>query len=111
MNVTFRNINDFIKDNEMFKEPINHFIQFFEKNFDVDSDKPLCINELEEDNSLIIEWIFKDCRFGFSLESNLDESSYYFVSNKKYGEFMVSGMFNDPFNEKVLKIINDYVVR
>jgi len=105
MRKTFKDINDFTKENEMFREPINHFIQFFEKNFDTNNDKPLCINISENDN-LWIEWIFPDYRFGFSLESNLDESNYYFVSNKKYGEFMVSGLFNDPFNEEILKLIN-----
>jgi len=80
MNRTFKNINDFI-ENEMYRESINHFTQFFEKNFDANSDKPLCINALE-DGSLLIEWIFPDYRFGFSLENNLNESSYYFVSNE-----------------------------
>lgn len=32
------------------------------------------------DDSLLIEWIDSDCRFGISIEPNLKESSWYFVT-------------------------------
>ena len=40
-----------------------------------------------EDGSTLFEWIAKDCRFGISLEKELSESSWYFLTKDfKYSE-------------------------
>ena len=44
-----------------------------------------------EDDSLLIEWIFKDFRIGFSFEPNPNESGWYLVSNNKLEESSKSG--------------------
>ena len=109
-NPIYKNINTFISnpDNDKFKESIGCFKSFFEKNFNlVRNDKPLSISIIE-DGCLLIEWIFPDFRFGFSMEKDLNESNYYFVSNKKYGELNVSGLINSDNNLKTIveKVFN-----
>ncbi len=57
-----------------------------------------------EDGSILIEWIHKNCRFGITLESNREESGWYFVSNDLIG-ITESGelpeQFLDLFKEKI----------
>jgi hypothetical protein len=35
-----------------------------------------------EDESILIEWMFHNFRIGFSVEEDINESSWYFISNK-----------------------------
>lgn len=108
-NPIYKNINTFISnpENEKFIEHINCFKSFFEKNFNlIQNDKSLSISIIEND-SLLIEWIFSDFRFGFSIEKDLNESNYYFVSNKKYGELNVSGLIN--FDDNLIKMVVEKV--
>lgn len=108
-NPIYKNINTFISnpDNNKFKEYIDYFKSFFEKNFNlIQIDKPLSISIIEDD-CLLIEWIFPDFRFGFSMEKDLNESNYYFVSNQKYGELNVSGLIN--FNNNLIKTVVEKV--
>lgn len=44
-----------------------------------------------EDGSTLIEWIYDDFRIGFSLEKDLDQSSWYLVSSDKLREINASG--------------------
>ena len=44
----------------------------------------LMVSELD-DESVLIEWIFHNCRIGFSVEPNLEESSYYLISRNCSG--------------------------
>ena len=39
----------------------------------------LMVSELD-DESVLIEWIFRNCRIGFSVYPNVEESSYYLIS-------------------------------
>ena len=108
-NPIYKNINTFISNpnNNKFKESIDYFKSFFEKNFNsIQNDKPLSISIIEND-CLLIEWIFPDFRFGFSMEKDLNESNYYFVSNQKYGELNVSGLIN--FDDNLIKIVVEKV--
>ena len=41
---------------------------------------------LDEDGSVLLEWIFPNFRIGFNIEPNPDDSGYHLVSNKKLGE-------------------------
>jgi hypothetical protein len=95
-------------ENERFSESIRVFREFFHKNFDSEKEKNLIVT-ITEDDTILIEWIFKDFRFGFCMEEDPDESSFYFVSNKKFGELMVSGLMNDPVSSDLIKIINERI--
>jgi len=44
-----------------------------------------------EDESVLIEWAFRDFRVGFTIETNHEESGWYLVSNKKLGGILASG--------------------
>jgi len=47
-----------------------------------------------DDGSFLIEWIFSDFRIGFNFEQNLNDSSWYLVSNQKYGDINASGFLS-----------------
>lgn len=43
------------------------------------------------DDSLLIEWVFPDFRVGFGIEPNVNDSSWYLVSNDRLEEVSASG--------------------
>lgn len=47
-----------------------------------------------EDNSALIEWIFKDFRIGFSIEPKIEESGWYLVTNSNLEEISASGLLD-----------------
>lgn len=51
---------------------------------------PLKINE-SEDGSVLLEWNFRDFRFGFSIDEEIANSYWYLVTNRKLEELSVSG--------------------
>ncbi|MHB8336514.1 MAG: hypothetical protein ACYDEE_03760 [Ignavibacteriaceae bacterium] len=67
---------------------------------------PLTI-EVGDDGSVLIEWIFKDFRMGFAFEENEQESSWYFLSNQKFGNIDISGSF---INTDIYKILEQSVI-
>lgn len=48
-----------------------------------------------EDGSVLFEWILDDFRIGFSVEPNLDDSSWYLVSREKFGDTSTSGSLDN----------------
>ncbi len=54
---------------------------------------PLRIN-INEDDSVLIEWIFRDFRIGFSIETNRSQSNWYLVSNKNLNQVDFSGLLS-----------------
>jgi hypothetical protein len=50
---------------------------------------------LAEDGSILFEWIFKDYRIGFSMETDVNESSWYLITTKNLGEINASGLIHD----------------
>jgi len=46
---------------------------------------------VEEDGSVLLEWVFPDFRIGFNIESDPDYSGWHLVSNKKLGDITASG--------------------
>lgn len=50
---------------------------------------------IDEDDSVLLEWIFPDFRIGFNLEPNPDDSGYHMVSNKQLRETTTSGQLVD----------------
>jgi hypothetical protein len=110
-NPILKNIIEFsnIPENIRFLGQIDRFTLFFKKNFSmITIGNPLIINVIEGD-CLEIEWIFPDFRFGFSIEKIIQESNWYFVSKKKYGETTVSALIDDEFGEELLWTIIDNV--
>ena len=103
-------LQDFIEKDENVKYSYDYYFfkDFFEKNFQkyVENEN---LYVFTDDDCMIIEWIFKDFRFGFIMEENPDKSSFYFVSNEKYGELSASALLNDPVCPELIKIINKKV--
>ncbi len=66
-----------------------------------------------DDGSILIEWIHKNFRIGLSIESDIQESCWYLVSNDKLGNILLSGrVLDEDFSEltsKVAKFVLDYV--
>jgi hypothetical protein len=44
-----------------------------------------------DDNTLLIEWIFRDFRIGFSIDKIAVDSNWYLVTNEKFKELTQSG--------------------
>lgn len=65
---------------------------------------------LDKDDSLLLEWIFKDFRIGFIIEPNVSESSWYFVSNSKMNEQSASGLLNVSDYEQSLHYLISFVL-
>jgi hypothetical protein len=61
---------------------------------------------ISENNTIILEWIFKNYRIGFSFEENSHESGWYLVSKRELGEISASGYLNPNIKNIVLWLIN-----
>jgi len=46
---------------------------------------------VEDDGSVLLEWVFPNFRIGFNIESNPDNSGWHLASNKKLGDMTASG--------------------
>jgi hypothetical protein len=57
----------------------------------------------QQDGSMLIEWISKDCRFGLCLEKNKEENSWYYISRCK-NELQEDGLL--PF--EIIDFIKDH---
>lgn len=58
-----------------------------------------------DDGSTLIEWVFDHHRFGISLDLNISESSWYFVSDREGGDVMQGDLITDEF----FRTINNYL--
>ena len=65
---------------------------------------------LANDGSLLIEWIFGDFRIGFNIEQESSESSWYLVTNQKFGEISASGYISDEDNEKTVIWLLNFIL-
>jgi hypothetical protein len=70
---------------------------------------PLRFRPLDEDG-VLIEWIFKDFRIGFSIEPQNGESTWYLVSNQNLEEVSKSGPLDPEAMERVLSELFSFVV-
>ncbi|GEM_PF-928050 len=61
-----------------------------------------------EDDSVLIEWIFKDFRIGFSIEPVEQDSSWYLVSNQNLEEVSKSGLLDMEDLEPLLVNLLDF---
>jgi hypothetical protein len=87
----------------MYSNHVKVFRDFFNKNFNGDENNLLVF---PEGDNLSIEWIFKDYRYGFYIDYEIEKSSFYFVSKEKYGELTISCLLNDECSSDLIKIIN-----
>lgn len=77
-------------------------------NFDLVYLPPLTAVNVE-DNSVLIEWTFRDFRIGFTIEANKENSGWYLVSNRKLGEILASGSIANIDLEKHLLWLLNFV--
>ena len=64
---------------------------------------------IDEDSSVLLEWIFPDFRIGFNIELNPDDSGYHIVSNKNLGEKTESGQLMN-MHELIIRLFNFIVL-
>lgn len=82
---------------------------FVESSVDLTHLPPLH-STIVNDGSILIEWIFKDFRIGFSIEPNPDESGWYLVSNKNQGGISASGYISSAHLKKMLLWLTSFVL-
>lgn len=63
-----------------------------------------------DDGSILIEWIFDDFRLGFSIEPEVQESSWYLVSSKNLGEISASGYIPRTDIKNLILWLTNFVV-
>jgi hypothetical protein len=64
-----------------------------------------------EDQSALIEWIFKDFRIGFSIEPNIKDSGWYLVSNNNLQEMSASGELQlENLESLIINLLNFAIV-
>jgi len=63
-----------------------------------------------DDGSILLEWIFKDYRLGFTVEPNPQDSGWYLVTTEKLSNISASGyIIKDNFRTDVLWLLN-YII-
>ena len=114
--VTFDNPN--IDINSFKSRVVKHYLGVFLSTFEnilissrvlykLSNNFPPLIIKWLDDNSVLVEWIFKDFRIGFSIEPIQKESGWYLVSNKNLEEYSESGSID--FNN-IRGIINKVLI-
>jgi hypothetical protein len=63
-----------------------------------------------DDGSVLLEWIFEDYRIGFSIESELQISSWYLVSNTNLGEIGASGYLSRVDIQSLILWLLNFVI-
>lgn len=63
-----------------------------------------------EDGSILLEWIFKNLRLGLSIESEIEKSSWFLVSNKSIGSINAYGRLDSDIKYPVIKWLANLVI-
>lgn len=84
-------------------------IRYNEESYELGHIPPLRVDSIE-DGSILIEWIFDDFRIAFSLESNLEESSWYLMSNERLRNVIESDYLKDEDLDLLLDKLIYYVI-
>jgi hypothetical protein len=111
----FREVNSalFHIEDKQVRETTSKFLTTFQNIFVLNRERiqsssqhlpPLRIRYLD-DNSVLIEWIFKDFRIGFSIETQEDESSWYLISNSNLNETNAGGVLRRSEIESFLSTL------
>ena len=80
----------------LIQEIITSFLQM---RFDISNMPPLRGFNVD-DGSILIEWIHDKFRIGFSIEPNIEGSSWYLATNMELGEINAAGYISNNVNEK-----------
>jgi len=60
-----------------------------------------------DDGSVLLEWIFRDYRVGFSIEPKPQDSGWFLITNKNLGEITASGFLSGiDLNRLILWLLN-----
>lgn len=103
--------------NEEVRKTTTEFLSTFERIISLNRNRvensgylpPLTIRYLE-DNSVLMEWIFKDFRAGFSIEPIQRESSWYLVSNQNLNEASYGGELDSSNAEPLISNVLSFVL-
>jgi hypothetical protein len=71
---------------------------------------PLRITINGEDDSVLIEWIFRDFRIGFSIEANHSQSNWYLVANENLKRVDQSGLLSSQNIDDLLTSLIAFVL-
>ena len=96
-----RNIIPQIENADVAKQ-VDRLLSFIDKIVNIAEQKEVDLSHIpslhayvEEDGSVLLEWVFPDFRIGFNIESNPDNSGWHLVSNKKLGDITASGQLEN----------------
>lgn len=89
---------------------IQSILQIIEKNSITTSLLPSINAFFVEDGSILLEWIFNDFRIGFSCEENIEDSGWYLITNKKFGEISASGYINGDNIKKIVIWLISFII-
>ncbi|MGD1007432.1 MAG: hypothetical protein ABR980_09410 [Ignavibacteriaceae bacterium] len=109
----YTNLNEI--NNTSVKKQVESFLNRFQsilsynKGYLTDLGKlpPLKIVPNVHDESVLVEWIFKNFRIGFSFEKNESDSSWYIVAQN---EINTSNSFGKINNEKIDGLLNSFLI-
>ena len=65
---------------------------------------------IDEDSSIVIEWIFANFRVGFTIELDSNESGWYLIAKRELGEINASGYINNEYFKTTLSWILGFIV-
>lgn len=84
-------------------------VEIINGNRDIGYLPPLKMN-IDDDGSVLLEWIFKDFRIGISFEVQESDSSWYLVSNKNMQEVSKSGSLSTTDSIVLIRDLVSYVI-
>jgi hypothetical protein len=64
---------------------------------------------LEEDGSVLIEWMTQDFRLGFNIEPNPTDSGWYVVTSKRIGETGAHGFLSSTDKANLISLILRFI--
>ena len=104
-------------ENPSVAEQLGKLLLIIDKTLDIvrqradDSSRiPLLRPHIDEDGSILLEWVFSDFRIGFNIEPNPEDSGWHLVSNKRLSESIESKQLINNMNELVFKSI-DFIIK
>jgi len=62
---------------------------------------------VEEDGSVLLQWVFPDFRIGFNIEPNPTDSGWHLVANKRLGDITASGQLTNM--REITIILIDFI--
>ena len=79
-------------------------------NHPIDNSLPPLHFSLLDDEAIFIEWIFPFFRIGFSIEENIEDSSWFLVTNRQFQERTESGLINPNQPQEILNRLINFAI-